>query len=90
MIRWINLQQAPVISLDVPSGIDATTGKQTDNFIQPVETLTLALPKTGLMPEVSGELFLVDIGIPTMVYQQMQLDYTSPFVKDFGVKLKRW
>jgi len=88
MIRWVNQQQAPVISLDVPSGIDASTGKQAFNHIQPTATLTLALPKTGLLPEVSGELFLADIGIPGKVYQQMQLDYTSPFGKDYLVKLK--
>ncbi|MFU8842693.1 MAG: NAD(P)H-hydrate epimerase [Bacteroidales bacterium] len=88
MIQWVNQQQAPVISLDVPSGIDATTGKQAINHIQPTATLTLALPKTGLLPEVNGELYLADIGIPGKVYQQMQLDYTSPFGKDYLVKLK--
>ncbi|MDT8394175.1 MAG: NAD(P)H-hydrate epimerase [Bacteroidales bacterium] len=88
MIEWANRQNVPVISLDIPSGIDATTGKQAVNHIQPMATLTLALPKTGLLPQVSGELFLADIGIPAKVYQQMQLNYTSPFGKDFVVKLK--
>jgi NAD(P)H-hydrate epimerase len=88
MIRWVNQQQAPVISLDVPSGLNATSGKQAVTHIQPTATLTLALPKTGLLPEISGELFLADIGIPAMVYQQMQLSYISPFGKDYLVKLK--
>lgn len=88
MIRWVNQQQSPVISLDVPSGIDATTGKQALNHIRPTSTLTLALPKTGLLPEVSGELFLADIGIPAKVYQQMRLDYTSPFGKGFVLNIR--
>ena len=70
-IKWVNHQLAIIISLDVPSGINATTGKQTKFFIKPDLTLTLALPKTGFLAEVTGELFLADIGIPHKTISKM-------------------
>jgi NAD(P)H-hydrate epimerase len=70
LIRWANEQEAPVCSLDVPSGLDATTGELGDPCIRATATLTLALPKTGLAatPEVVGELYLADISIPPGLY----------------------
>jgi NAD(P)H-hydrate epimerase len=35
--------------LDLPSGLDATTGKAYEPCIVAHDTMTLALPKTGLM-----------------------------------------
>jgi NAD(P)H-hydrate epimerase len=79
LIRWASGVKVPILSLDVPSGIDATTGYAPGESIRPQWTLTLALPKTGLLAEQSGELFLVDIGIPGAVYRRMGLDYVPPF-----------
>ncbi len=42
---------APILSVDIPSGIDATTGKPTGEYIHANATLALALPKTGLTPK---------------------------------------
>ena len=49
--------------------------------------MTLALPKTGLLPEKTGDLWLADIGIPDAVYRQVGIDYVSPFGKRFRVPL---
>lgn len=73
LIRRTADQSAPVLSLDVPSGIEAGTGVLHQPHIQADATLTLALPKEGLLksetrPSV-GELYLADIGIPPEVYQ---------------------
>ena len=51
-------------------------------------TLTLALPKTGLVPEKTGELLLADIGIPDRVYGKLGLDYQSPFGCRYHVPLR--
>jgi NAD(P)H-hydrate epimerase len=59
---------ARVLSLDVPSGIDADTGEGEGFAVVPERTLTLALPKTGLRPDNAGELWLADLGIPPGVY----------------------
>ena len=81
LIQWANQTEAPILSLDIPSGVDATTGSTPGTSIHARWTITLALPKTGLLSEKTGELFLADIGIPTKTYTwgTLQLSYTPPF-----------
>lgn len=67
-----------VVSLDVPSGIDATTGEVLGTAVRPETTVTLALPKTGLR-DAGGTLLLADIGIPMAVYKRAGLSHDSPF-----------
>ena len=72
LIRWANDQASPVLSLDVPSGIDAGSGKVFDPAIHATATLTLALPKVGLRADGVvghvGELYLADIGVPPSLF----------------------
>ncbi len=72
LIRWANGHSAPILALDVPSGVDATTGHACESVIQAAATLTLALPKTGLRSSEAaanvGELYLADIGVPPDLY----------------------
>jgi NAD(P)H-hydrate epimerase len=74
LIHWANEQGSPILALDVPSGIDATTGKVFEPAIKASATMTLALPKTGLRaPKVKafiGELYLADIGVPSPLYSE--------------------
>lgn len=67
LIRWTSGQAAPVISLDIPSGVDATTGEAPGVHAGATTTMTLALPKTGLLSVAVGELWLADIDIPREV-----------------------
>ncbi len=87
-IKWANEQKAPALSLDVPSGLDATTGETPGEFIRASTTLTLALPKTGLLPEMTGELFLADIGIPRAVFEKLGLAVEGTFGSEFIVPLQ--
>ena len=77
LIRWANQQAAPVLSLDVPSGVDAGTGTLHDPAIRATATMTLALPKEGLRKgEVAGcvgELYLADISVPPQLYESPAL-----------------
>ncbi|MCK7481075.1 MAG: NAD(P)H-hydrate epimerase [Candidatus Moduliflexus flocculans] len=72
LIRWSNRQSIPVLALDVPSGVDTTHGTAFDPAIKATATLTLALPKQGLLaPGVEnlvGELYLADISVPPNLY----------------------
>jgi NAD(P)H-hydrate epimerase len=88
MIQWANARQGLKISLDVPSGIDATTGDSYGVYFAPDVTHTLALPKTGLKPNITGELFLGDIGIPSSVYKRLGIQYSNPFGKEFHIKIE--
>ena len=89
MIDWIGTKSVPVISLDVPSGIDATTGESFGSQVQASVTLTLALPKTGLDGETSGDLWLADLGIPAEVYRRVGIDVPPGLFGDrFRVPLR--
>ena len=72
LITWANDQAAPLLALDTPSGLDLTTGTAGAPAVRASATLTLALPKVGLLdaPNV-GELYLADISVPPLVYQRM-------------------
>jgi NAD(P)H-hydrate epimerase len=89
LIQWANSSGAPILALDVPSGLDATTGEAPGACIAPKWTITLALPKTGLLPEKTGELYLADLGIPGAAYRRLRLEYLNPFGPDFIVRLHR-
>ncbi len=78
MIEYANESVAPVLSLDTPSGLDLTTGTIHNPTIKAAATLTLALPKKGLLlqdaREVVGDLFLGDISVPPSLYHSMGID----------------
>ncbi|MBY9009638.1 MAG: NAD(P)H-hydrate epimerase [Candidatus Lokiarchaeota archaeon] len=68
-----------LISLDIPSGLDATTGESFSD-IKPVATLTLAYVKQGLLiteEKNVGELYIADIGIPINLYYKILEDQWS-------------
>jgi NAD(P)H-hydrate epimerase len=88
LIDWANATKTLILSLDLPSGLDATTGNAPGAVIAPRWTMTLALPKTGLLPERVGELYLADIGIPQAVYQRTKLPYRTPFDHRYRVSIK--
>jgi NAD(P)H-hydrate epimerase len=78
LIRWANDGRAPILSLDTPSGLDATTGTVFDPAIVATATLALALPKAGLrLPDAAwnvGELYLGDISVPPQLYRSEPLN----------------
>lgn len=88
LIGWANASGAPIAALDVPSGIDSTTAASPGDHIAARWTMTLALPKTGLVPERTGGLYLADIGIPAAVYRKLGVTYASPFDHRYVVPLR--
>lgn len=74
LICWGNKQEAPILSLDTPSGLDTTSGESHDPTVRATATLTLALPKTGLLKsnaaDFVGELYLADISVPPDLYRK--------------------
>jgi NAD(P)H-hydrate epimerase len=75
LIRWANMQDAPILSLDTPSGLEVTSGTAHDPTIRATATLTLGLPKQGLLNPQSasfvGDLYLADINVPPELYARM-------------------
>jgi len=93
MITWANAQDAPILSLDVPSGVDTATGRAHNPAIRAATTLTLALPKAGLRApgtaQYVGELYLADIGIPPGLYAGpgLRLSVGAIFAKEEIIRL---
>jgi NAD(P)H-hydrate epimerase len=77
VIKALNSIQTPVISLDVPSGLDSTTGEVFNPCVKASATMTLALPKVGLIKpnaDVVGDLYLADIGVPNRLYKEIGIE----------------
>ncbi|MGI9643245.1 MAG: NAD(P)H-hydrate epimerase [Acidimicrobiia bacterium] len=89
LIGFANARGEQVIALDVPSGIDATTGEAPGDHVTADLTVTLALPKTGLDGPAVGRLELADIGIPRAVYEQAGVSVpTTAFGLGYRTRIK--
>ncbi|MBI3586043.1 MAG: NAD(P)H-hydrate epimerase, partial [Ignavibacteriales bacterium] len=71
VIRWMNKQKVPVVSIDIPSGVNGTTGAIENLAVKATFTATFGLLKTGLLCNQGrdhvGTVQVVDIGIPQVV-----------------------
>jgi len=94
LIRWANAQSAPIVALDAPSGVDTTSGIVFEPAISATATMTLALPKKGLLvegvEEQVGELYLADISVPPDLYAKptLQLEVGHIFAESDIVRLR--
>jgi NAD(P)H-hydrate epimerase len=83
MILLANSSLAPVLSLDGPSGLDLDGGNLYDPYVQATATMTLALPKRGLLAESAGtargDLYLADVGVPQQLYERLGIAVESLF-----------
>jgi hydroxyethylthiazole kinase-like uncharacterized protein yjeF len=91
-IHWANSTKNPILSIDFPSGIDASTGVPHHNeyVMHPKWTICLGAPKTGCKSsDITGELYLVDIGIPRLCWKRVGIKgNTIPWGADFLVALE--
>jgi len=90
LIDWANASGRDVLALDTPSGLDVTTGRPATPCIRASATLTLALPKIGLLdaPE-TGDVYLADISVPPAIYQRLGISVPPLFDNDAIVELVR-
>jgi len=70
-ITWLNRQSLPVVAVDLPSGVNASTGRVPGVAVCAAVTVTFAFPKIGLFSypgaALAGEVVTVPIGIPDEV-----------------------
>jgi len=92
LIMEANASKMPILSIDIPSGLDGNTGMAFFPTIQATSTLTLALPKIGLLkPKAQkyvGELWLADLSIPDNVYRHIGIEMNPLFTTNRLFQLK--
>ncbi len=83
VIEFINSQSAPVISVDLPSGLDADTGHPLGAAVEADITVTYALPKIGtsVYPGVdyAGDVFLANITTPEVLEEDISLELLTAY-----------
>lgn len=74
LIDYMNALPAPIVSVDLPSGMEADTGVVYGSCIKADITITLANLKTGLLfspaRDQAGEIVVVDISVPPEVSEK--------------------
>lgn len=86
IIQAVNLLRTPIVSLDIPSGLNADTGEKRGIAVHATYTCSFHLPKIGLLlgPDVScvGQLQVFPIGIPKSLENKIKskIYYNSPEV----------
>lgn len=90
-IEWMNGLGAPIASLDIPSGVNATTGVAEGVSIAAVATVTFGLLKTGLLlhdgRDRAGHVTCVDIGLPRAMTSDRRLRTRLVQATDLGTVL---
>src|SRR5579875_2282388 len=74
LIEAANSSGVPVLAVDVPSGVDAETGRAEPPCIRAAATVTMGLPKVGLVQYpaagYAGRLYVADIGFPPELLEE--------------------
>jgi len=69
IIEAMNATGRPIVAIDVPSGMDADTGKGAETAVRAAATVTLVAPKAGLAgASNAGRVFVADIGMPVALF----------------------
>jgi len=68
IIEMMNQCHKPIVAVDLPSGLDADTGQAEGPVVKATITVTMGLPKVGLVvypgARFAGKLVVGDIGLP--------------------------
>jgi NAD(P)H-hydrate epimerase len=78
VIDHLNTLQRPIVAIDIPSGLDANTGKPLGTAIRASLTITFGLPKIGLLippglDYVGEKVKVIDIGIPKRLVEEERI-----------------
>lgn len=78
LLRALSSRPVPILSLDVPSGLDSDTGKPFEHCIKATRTITFVAEKTGFTNPAArpylGKVTIGDIGCPRELIGQVARD----------------
>ncbi len=88
VVRWLNTQRTPVVSCDLPSGVDGDTGEVLGDAVRARVTVTFTCPKPGLYLDAgagrAGKVKVADIGIPVeLVHQYIRRADCTDLMPDY-------
>ncbi len=93
VIEHINRLSAPVVAVDVPSGVNADLPVVEGEAVRAVATVTMALPKPCHLfypaRQYVGELFIADIGIPHTVRQSREVHFQLVEAADIRLPVRQ-
>jgi ADP-dependent NAD(P)H-hydrate dehydratase / NAD(P)H-hydrate epimerase len=91
VIALINKSGKIIVSVDIPSGIDATTGHVMGCAVKAHLTVTMGLPKMGLLlyPGAShtGEIIVAHIGFPRHLLEDEQIRSSLAFPEELAPRI---
>ena len=77
-VEWINGRGVPVVSVDIPSGVDGRTGQILGCAVRADATVTFAVKKPGLLfypgRRLAGQVMVADIGLEAPPDAWMELE----------------
>lgn len=83
LIQAVRQVGRPVLALDLPSGLPGNGDRPIGPFVRAEATLALALPRLAHVNQAAapylGELYLADIGVPSVLYQRLGMNVGSIF-----------
>jgi NAD(P)H-hydrate epimerase len=91
MIASLATANGPVLAVDLPSGLDGATGEVAGACVKAGSTVTLGVPKVGMLAaaarELVGDLYVADIGIPPSLLRRVGVDPAGLFEEGDLVRL---
>ncbi len=90
VIDHLNTLQKPIVAIDIPSGLDANTGKPLGTAVRASLTVTFGLPKIAHLVspglDYVGLVKVIDIGIPRRLVEEEEI-HTHLLEGD---EIKKW
>jgi NAD(P)H-hydrate epimerase len=81
IVDLINKKNAPIVSVDVPSGVNSENGSVENVCVKATLTCTMCLPKRGLYlypgRMYRGKLQVIDIGTPHSLFDNISVELTD-------------
>jgi NAD(P)H-hydrate epimerase len=82
VIEAMNRSGKPILALDLPSGLDADTGRPQGVAVRATATATFVAPKLGFAAPgaeaFTGEVHVVEIGVPRRILEPFRAESRGP------------